>query len=650
MTALLLSNLLNRPQNGAFIDSCYHHCGGWDMYQVDGLTEAKAFDLWYTGRSAALPNAGKVIDNSSFPCTSCVCRYSRPLKTDDGESIFRESDHDDFMSPGPIPGYTGGPPTAVWDTWINGLPNNVLPAGPVIGQGDFGAAVQTGNGTGAVEFWLGLNSMWGMTQQAENPQNNTESPGNTIDQFAPYPRLVTLGGVTLSAPAFAGNASEFTFHAEQTMSNGSITTAYQQIGGGRFLTRSFMHPVQKLLVTEVEVSGPVAEAMSNTELTITTWTSTLTLNATADAAAKSTRAGHSRGGSTQYVTRISIPENPGRRVNQQRAALTSTFIEPAAVVGSQLIYNDTAAAEAGLPNSSVAIAAQTTVSLTPGTRLTLLTGVLTNIDIGDFERDPLPLALHNASLLTHAHATDAKQQNAAYWQEYWARSSISLPAQPWIERFWYISQFYSSVAYRPQLNYHSAMKGASLPANWGPWTTSDDASWNSAFVTDYNAESPLYGVFSSNRAEMADGYFDTVEAFLPNARKGAQDTAEWVDRFANKTQWNLSSFWNHVPADNLSKCMRASPSALHFPCGIGPLGHTSGGNGPSPLGDWKIRWCGMYMAMPFIWRYEYTLDKTFGKQRLLPLLSGLAEFFRCWLVRRPSTGTGGGTYVLADLE
>ena len=58
----------------------------------------------------------------------------------------------------------------------------------------------------------------------------------------------------------------------------------------------------------------------------------------------------------------------------------------------------------------------------------------------------------------------------------------------------------------------------------------------------------------------------------------------------------------------------------------------------------------MYMAMPFIWRYEYTLDKTFGKQRLLPLLSGLAEFFRCWLVRRPSTGTGGGTYVLADLE
>ena len=51
---------------------------------MDGLTEAKAFDLWYTGRSATLPNAGKVIDNSSFPCvTSCVCRYSHPLKMDD---------------------------------------------------------------------------------------------------------------------------------------------------------------------------------------------------------------------------------------------------------------------------------------------------------------------------------------------------------------------------------------------------------------------------------------------------------------------------------------------------------------------------------------------------------------------------------------
>ena len=76
MTALLLSNLLNRPQNGAFVDSCYHHCGGWDKYQVDGVTEAKAFDLWYTGGSAALPKAGRLIDNSSFPCASCVCKYS----------------------------------------------------------------------------------------------------------------------------------------------------------------------------------------------------------------------------------------------------------------------------------------------------------------------------------------------------------------------------------------------------------------------------------------------------------------------------------------------------------------------------------------------------------------------------------------------
>lgn len=44
---------------------------------------------------------------------------------------------------------------ASWDGYIWGLPNGVLPAGPVMGQGDFGMTLQTNNNTGCIEFWLG---------------------------------------------------------------------------------------------------------------------------------------------------------------------------------------------------------------------------------------------------------------------------------------------------------------------------------------------------------------------------------------------------------------------------------------------------------------------------------------------------------------
>eukprot|EP01050_Picozoa_sp_SAG11_P003489 SAG11_NODE_198_length_12679_cov_7.778537_1_plen_171_part_00 len=78
--------------------------------------------------------------------------------------------------------------------------------------------LQTGNVTGAVEFWLNLNSMWGLPKAAENSLNNTAGLAGTIKQRAPYPRIVTLGGLTLRDADFEGDASRF--HGEQIMANG----------------------------------------------------------------------------------------------------------------------------------------------------------------------------------------------------------------------------------------------------------------------------------------------------------------------------------------------------------------------------------------------------------------------------------------------
>ena len=157
---------------------------------------------------------------------------------------------------------------------------------------------------------------------------------------------------------------------------------------------------------------------------------------------------------------------------------------------------------------------------------------------------------------------------------------------------------------------------------------------------------------------------DLVTAFLPAARAGALSTA----RFA-------AAHFAHRNA-SLAQCVESSPNAIHFPCGIAPFGMPSGGNGPSPGGDWMLRWCGMFVAMPMLWNYEYLLqhhlrkswcqstgvvftlnlrrsrysqNETFGRETLLPMLSGLADYWRCWMERLPiEMADGEEGYVLVD--
>ena len=42
---------------------------------MDGITEAAAFTRWYTAGSAGLPHSGRLIDGSTYPCSTCLCAY-----------------------------------------------------------------------------------------------------------------------------------------------------------------------------------------------------------------------------------------------------------------------------------------------------------------------------------------------------------------------------------------------------------------------------------------------------------------------------------------------------------------------------------------------------------------------------------------------
>jgi hypothetical protein len=266
---------------------------------------------------------------------------------------------------------------ATWKGYVWGMPNGVLPSGPLIGNGDLGMTLQTGNRTGCIEFWLGLNSMWGIPPSPENPTNNTLGSGGTFKPYAPWPHQQPLGGITLCArdPAFL-NA---TFAATQRFADGIIQTTYTAAHNMTLTTRSFMHPREKVLVTEVAFERAAAEQRLEQEgwppeVTVESWTSTLWYNATAAAAAASTRGGTLAAAAAQYFTRVAIPANTAAHKRRQLHVAVVTQICAGSmdtrVLSRSTRHNDTASAAAGLPRGSVGIGAQTVLR---SSRFTLVT-------------------------------------------------------------------------------------------------------------------------------------------------------------------------------------------------------------------------------------------------------------------------------------
>jgi hypothetical protein len=69
ITALVKKKLLDsNPENGAFLDCCAHHTGGWGTYRVQGKTAPVAFEEWYGGVS---PPNQYYRCGQTYPCQDC---------------------------------------------------------------------------------------------------------------------------------------------------------------------------------------------------------------------------------------------------------------------------------------------------------------------------------------------------------------------------------------------------------------------------------------------------------------------------------------------------------------------------------------------------------------------------------------------------
>ena len=308
------------------------------------------------------------------------------------------------------------------------VPSAETTDGPLLGDGETGVVFGVEAPSGRLTGYLSANSFWELNKDTFGHTGRSSNHG--------------LGGVTL-ALANASTAGPPRFALEQSLATGTVSfsvwspdessvapllTGVSVLSQGEGGDSTGEGGAPSTLVTTL-VGG------EGVDVSWTTWA----FNSTDGAGVSGSAAG-----GAAFATR----------------ALLGTARPVTAAIVSRL----RAAEERGVPGGSEAAACLAAgqvgtalrFSLAPGATVTVVTTVLSSVTTGAAPSATLALAVQ-ANAVADADATAA--QAAAYWHAFWARSSVTLPAQ-WatVERYWYGAQYLLGM---------SSRRGRVAPAIWG---------------------------------------------------------------------------------------------------------------------------------------------------------------------------------------
>ncbi|GAA0435039.1 hypothetical protein Acor_32350 [Acrocarpospora corrugata] len=283
-------------------------------------------------------------------------------------------------------------------------------------------------------------------------------------------------------------------------------------------------------------------------------------------------------GDTQWATRST---SPGAWVS--RASLATRVIG-----GTQL----------GAPSGG-----RINFELAPGETVDIVTAVTGG---GANTPDPGPAAVDLANAQTAASVDALYAEHLDWWKNYWLRSYVDLDDDV-LEKFYYSSLYFLGSSLR---------EGKTASGLYGIWATSDSPLWGGDMHMNYNWQANYYGVYSSNRPELALPYFDLVTDYLPEARNRARTDLRDV-----KADYVDSRF----PSGGM-------PSGVLFPVGIAPFGATVGDTYHQQVGN------SLFAVTQYISYWQYTQDEEWLRQTGYPFMKEVAAFFENWLERDETTG------------
>ncbi|WP_344942335.1 discoidin domain-containing protein [Sphaerisporangium flaviroseum] len=353
------------------------------------------------------------------------------------------------------------------------------------------------------------------------------------------------------------------FTEEQNILKGDVDTS-MTIGGTPVSMRTWVAANDGLVVTRIQSLG----------------SATVRLQAQTSTGSPDPRSGFTStsgvSGTTVWATRQTA--SGSRWVS--RASLATR------VIGGSL---------AGAPTASGA-AGKIVFDLPPGQTVSIVTGVAGG---GQNPADPAPAARSLADAQSAGSVDSLYNAHVEWWKQYWLKSYVDLDDDT-LERFYYGSLYLIGSASRA---------GRTAPGLYGVWATTDFPQFNGDMHLNYNWMANFYGVYSSNRPELALPYYDLVQAYLPEARRRAREDLNRV-----KPDYIGSRF----PSGGL-------PGGVLFPVGIAPFGATADDNYHQQVGN------SLFTVTQYIAYYDHTQDRAFLSGKAYPFMKEVATFFRHYL-------------------
>ncbi|WP_343247835.1 discoidin domain-containing protein [Diplocloster hominis] len=224
-----------------------------------------------------------------------------------------------------------------------------------------------------------------------------------------------------------------------------------------------------------------------------------------------------------------------------------------------------------------------------------------------------------ADLLDRAGTEDAvadiRQNSFNWWQDYWMKSYINI-GDDLLQKYYYGSLY--------QLG--AGARGDKLPPGiFGIWNTTDGAMWNGDYHMNYNYIAPFYGIYSSNRCEIARSVKDPLLDYMEEGKRRAKtDIAKIFPNYINGGAGTADSGVTFPGREDLKDGI---DDAVLYPVSLGPWGTSA----------WQDANGGYLMQMynaPFSSQaitayYTYTQDAAY-LQEVYPLLLAEANFFEKW--------------------
>ncbi|GAA4172043.1 hypothetical protein GCM10022251_68200 [Phytohabitans flavus] len=360
-----------------------------------------------------------------------------------------------------------------------------------------------------------------------------------------------------------GPAPSGPFREEQNILRGDVDTT-MTVGGVPVTMRTWTAANDNLVVTQIQSTG----------------SSTVRLRAETWSGVQDARTGFTNtagvAGSTTWATR----RTPSGSRWVSEASLATRLI------GGGL---------AGTPTASGATA-RMVFDLAPGQTIRLVTAVAGG---GQNPSGTAGSAQSLANAQSGATLDTRYAEHVEWWKQYWLRSYVDLNDDV-LERFYYAHLYFLG---------SSTRAGKTAPGLYGVWATSDSPSFSGDMHLNYNFMANFYGLYSSNRAEFARPYHDLILAYVPEARRRAQQDLRRV-----KPDYVGARF----PSGGV-------PSGVLFPVGIAPFGSTADDNYHQQVGN------SLFAVTQFIAYYDYTQDTTFLANTAYPFMKEVAAFFQHYL-------------------